>query len=183
MPESGVRETSLWARLVAMKRIDVAIVMILFGVTLPLTSAGVEVKTDGTGNFAHYRTYAWKTGTPARNPNMEDLIVGSVETQLKAKGLARVDAEPDLYVATYVLPDKVTVDELRNSGLEFWSGVVSVSPSDLGAGTLVVDLVDARSEKVVWRGVASETIKGTFKKMEQKVDSTIKKMFKRYPPR
>jgi len=166
-----------------MKRIGTAVVAILFGVTLPVTLAGVEVKSDGTGDFTHYLTYAWKTGTPARNPNMEDLIVGSVETQLKAKGLDRVDSEPDLHVATYVLPDKVSVSELRNSGLEFWSGVVSVSPSDLGAGTLVVDLVDARSEKVVWRGVASETIKGTAKTMERKVASAIKKMFKRYPPR
>ena len=166
-----------------MKRIDVAVVMILFGLFLPLTFAGVDVKSDETGDFAHYRTYAWKAGTPARNPNMEDFIVGSVETQLNAKGLARVDTEPDLYVATYVLPDKVSADELRNSGLEFWSGVVSVSPSDLGAGTLVIDLVDAGSEKVVWRGVASETIQGTFKKMEKKVDSAIRKMFKRYPSR
>jgi hypothetical protein len=161
----------------------VAMVAILAVVNPPASLAGVQVKTDGTGNFAGYLTYAWTTGTPARNPNMEDLIVTSVEAQLKAKGLARVDVKPNLHVATYVLPDKVTVEELRNSGLEFWSGVVSVSPSDLGAGTLVVDLIDAQTDKVVWRGVASETIKGTFKTMERKVQSAIKKMFKRYPPR
>jgi len=112
---------------------------------------------------------------------MEDFIVDRVEAQMEARGLARVDTEPDLLVVTYVLPDKVTATELRDSGLEFWSGVTSVSPADLGAGTLVVDLVDARTEDVVWRGVASRTIKGTFKTMERKVDSVIKKMFKRYP--
>jgi hypothetical protein len=156
--------------------------VILLALLLPATLAGVQVKSDGTEDFASFRTYAWKTGTPARNPNMEDLIVETVEAQLEAKGLARVGDEPDLYVATYVLPDEVSVDELRNSGLDFWSGVVSVSPSDVGAGTLVVDLIERESDRVVWRGVASETIKGTFKKMERKVASAIVKMFRRYPP-
>ena len=155
---------------------------ILVALVLPATLAGVQVKSDGSGDFASYRTYAWKSGTQARNPNMEDLIVETVEAQLEAKGLTRADDEPDLYVATYVLPDKVSVSELRNSGMEFWSGVVSVSPADIGAGTLVVDLTERESGEVVWRGVASETIKGTYKKMERKVASAIAKMFRRYPP-
>ena len=58
----------------------------------------------------------------------------------------------------------------------------SDTPSDIGAGTLVVDLTERESGQVVWRGVASETIKGTFKRMERRVASAIAKMFRRYPP-
>jgi hypothetical protein len=151
--------------------------------TLVLATAAVaQVSFDDATDFGAYRSYAWKEGTPARNMDMQDLIVKGVDRELQSKGLARVESKPDMYVTTYVLPDTVTADELaKNNSLEFWSGVTSVSPTDTGAGTLVVDLVDADSEKTVWRGVAAETIKGSFKKMANRVDAAIAKMFKRYP--
>jgi hypothetical protein len=167
-----------------MKRIHPAIVVL--AVILLGASAGVarvEVNSDGSGDFDNYRTYTWKAGAPAQNPKMEDFIVGRVEAQLESKGLLPVEEEPDLLVVVYVLPDKVSATDLSNSGLEFWSGVTSVSPSDVGVGTLVVDLVDTGTENVVWRGIAWETVKGSFDKMERKVGSAIEKMFKRYPPR
>ena len=151
--------------------------------TLALATAAVaQVSFDDGTDFGGYRSYAWKEGTPARNLDMQDLIVDGIDRELQSKGLVLVDSNPDLYVTTYVLPDTVTADELaKNNSLEFWSGVTSVSPTDMGAGTLVVDLVATDSREIVWRGIAAETIKGSFKKMARKVDAAITKMFKRYP--
>lgn len=145
--------------------------------------AAKQVSFDAGADFSAYRSYAWREGTPARNPSMQDRIEDFVDAQLASKGLARVDAEPGLYVTTYVLPDEVGLEELaRRNALRFWSGATSVSPADVGAGTLVVDLVDARSGRVVWRGVGSETVTGSFETMTRKVESAVKKMFRRYPP-
>jgi len=152
---------------------------------LLLASGGAakQVSFDAGADFSAYRSYAWREGAPARNPNMQDRIEDFVEAQLASKGLARVDAEPNLYVTTFILPDEITLEELaRRNALEFWSGAILVSPADVGAGTLVVDLVDARSGTVVWRGVASETVTGSFETMTRKVESAVKKMFRRYPP-
>ncbi len=157
---------------------------VISGLILAWGLAAPQVSFEDATDFSGYRSYAWKDGTPARNPHMQDLIVAAVDRELGAKRLARVAADPDLFVVTYVLPGKVTADELaRNHSLEFWSGVTSVSPTDMGAGTLVVDLLDAESGEVVWRGVVAEAIKGSFKNMSRKVDSAITKMFKRYPSR
>jgi hypothetical protein len=147
-----------------------------------VTAAAAQVSFDDGTDFGAYHSYAWKEGTPARNLDMQGLIELTVNRELEAKGLVRVDAESDLFVVTYVLPDKVSAEELaRNDTLLFWSGVTSLSPTDMGAGTLVIDLVDAKSGEVAWRGVAGEAIKGSFKKMSRKVESAITKMFKRYP--
>ena len=156
----------------------------LFLILVVATATAAQVSFDEAADFSGYRSYAWKEGTPARNLDMQDLIELTVNSELGAKGLARVDAESDLFVMTYVLPDKVSADELaRNDSLLFWSGVTSLSPTDMGAGTLVVDLVDTGSGEIVWRGVVAEAIKGSFKKMSRKVESGITKMFKRFPTR
>lgn len=155
---------------------------VISGLILAWSLAAPRVSFEDGTDFSGYSSYAWKEGTPARNLDMQDLIVAAIDRELGAKGLARVDAEPDLFVVTYVLPDKVSAEELaRNDSLLFWSGVTSLTPADMGAGTLVVDLVDAGSEEVVWRGVVAEVIKGSFQKMSRKVDSGITKMFKQYP--
>ena len=51
----------------------------------------------------------------------------------------------------------------------------------LGAGTLVVDLVDRKTETVVWRAVGSEAVKGPEKKLLPKIDRMVRAMFREYP--
>jgi hypothetical protein len=50
------------------------------------------------------------------------------------------------------------------------------------AGTLVVDLIDAASEDLVWRGVASAAIQKDPNKGEKQLRKAATRMFKDFPP-
>lgn len=49
-------------------------------------------------------------------------------------------------------------------------------------GTLIVDLWDAKTKKLIWRRVGSDTLSDNPQKNEQKIDKVTQDMFKRYPP-
>lgn len=51
----------------------------------------VKMDWDKAANFSGYHTYAWTTGTPAKNPLMRQRIVDEIDKQLAAKGFQRVD--------------------------------------------------------------------------------------------
>jgi hypothetical protein len=106
-----------------------------------------------------------------------------VEASLNGKGLQKVEADPDIYVVTHVLIDLQSIEELADPDYwEFVTGVSGMDAYDIGAATLVVDIVDAKRKKVVWRAVATDTVKGSAEQMHRKIDKVVRKLFKRYPP-
>jgi hypothetical protein len=50
-------------------------------------------------------------------------------------------------------------------------------------GTLLVDLVDAKSNELVWRGLATKTLNKRPKNVRPLIDKAVKKMVKRFPPK
>ena len=55
---------------------------------------------------------------------------------------------------------------------------------DYELGTLIVDIVDARTNKVVWRGWAQEAMNGIIdnqQRLEKQVDEGVTKMMLRLP--
>ena len=56
-----------------------------------LTWAGVNVDWDKATSFGAYRTYAWGTGTPAKNPLWDQRVVEGVDQRLSARGFHKVD--------------------------------------------------------------------------------------------
>ena len=49
-------------------------------------------------------------------------------------------------------------------------------------GTLVVDLFDAGTKKLIWRGSASDTLSDKSDKNIKTLDKAVQKMFDRFPP-
>lgn len=50
-------------------------------------------------------------------------------------------------------------------------------------GTLVVDMFDTMSKKLIWRGSASDILAGKPEKDEKKLEKAVEKMFEHFPPR
>jgi hypothetical protein len=142
----------------------------------------IEVEVDGTVDFSRFRTFAWRQGTPAKRAQAEKIIRAAVERELGKKGLASGSESADLQVVTHTLADKHTLAALSDPDyLGYWAAVQSIDAYEVGAGTLVVDLVDAATRKLVWRAVARKTVKGSVEKMTRKIDNTIRDMFLKYP--
>lgn len=161
----------------------------VLGLALTACAGGVRVTAhpDPRADFSRYRTYAWiDGGAPARNPAVEEGIRSSVDRQLAAEGLRKVEAggSPDLRVATYasigeeklVLPDQWGYD-LGPVGL----GSSRVSTVTVPMGTLLVDLVEADAGKLVWRGEAKQALDGRV--TVKQVERVVRKLFADYPPK
>ena len=145
--------------------------------------ARVEVTFDAAADFAAYETYAWREGVPSRSPSVQQVVVDAVDVELQARGLRLVEADADVYVATYILVDRHSLEELSDpTQWEFWTGQRAVDAYQVQAGTLVVDLIDAGTQQLAWRSLSSKSVKGPLDKIKKSLPRLIRKMFQRFPP-
>jgi hypothetical protein len=57
----------------------------------------------------------------------------------------------------------------------------TITPQQSTAGTLIVNLYDAKAKQLVWRGIAQGTLSNSGDKNQNLVHKAIEKMFKKYP--
>lgn len=145
----------------------------------------VTVDSDPAAPFASYRTYAWVPGTPAPNPLNEDRLHAAVDARLLARGLSMNTTAPDAYVTTHVTTKERK--EFISTGFGYgpwWGGGYGSTYVDTYVdGTLVVDLYDASTKKMVWRGVATATASDKPSKNIAKMTKALDKMFEKFPLR
>jgi uncharacterized protein DUF4136 len=156
----------------------------------------VSSHVDRGINFARYRTYDWgpadalPTGDPRldKNPFFKDHVEGAVEKQLAARGLEMsTSGTPDLLIHYHAsINQRIDVNRVdRRYG--YCYGVDC--PSDViqyEAGTLVLDIVDSRTNRVIWRGWAQDTVEGVLDnedEMARQINEAITRMLARLPPR
>jgi hypothetical protein len=65
----------------------------------------------------------------------------------------------------------------------FRDGSINISEQDYQAGTLVIDMYDAKTKQLLWRGTAGGTLSDKADKNEKKLEKAVAKMFKDFPPR
>ena len=153
-------------------------------------SAGYDQNAD----FSNYKTFAFdKSG--ARNPLVSELIVAAVERELNSRGLTRVDANPDLrvvYLAASGFNLQVASVPFYTVVNPAYSGLVyGASPTmwDVTTGTLLIDLVDLKAERTVFRGTAKDVLQrapsadpvADAKVVSKQINKSIAKIFKKYP--
>ena len=60
-------------------------------------------------------------------------------------------------------------------------GMGGITPQQNVEATLIVDLHDAKSQSLIWRGIAQDTLSNNGDKNQKMVQSAISKMFKQWP--
>jgi len=66
-----------------------------------------------------------------------------------------------------------------------WSiggGFATVNQNIENVGSLIVDLVDAPQNQLIWRAVGTDTLSDKPEKNAEKIQKTVAKMFQKYPP-
>ena len=163
-------------------------------VAAPLLAVDVKTDHDREADFANRKTYAWKAGTEAPNPLTEQKIRMAVEANLRAKGLTRVESSPDHWVVTHTtatMESRIDVSAFGYGGGWSWNGWYSWGPSadvrirDTTTGMLLVDVLDGAKATLIWRGIASDTIRDLPDpdKLAKTIDKAVKKMFQDFPPK
>jgi len=153
-------------------------------------SAG-QVKTDydRSANFGQYKTYSWEQ-VKTKDPLNVDRIKNSVNTALSAKGWTQVDSGGDVSVmAIEITRNQQTLNTYYDGFGGGWRwrgfggmGEATTTTETYKVGTLVVDLFDAKTKQLIWRGNSSDTLSNNSDKNIQNMDKDVEKMFKNFPP-
>jgi hypothetical protein len=157
-----------------------------FLVFMPGASAGVRVAHDPEVDFTRFGTYAWneRECLKAAVPDIQNAIVRSVERELEARGLRKVDlGNADLQVVTFAIGEALAGSMGGFYRHPSWDwGFITKDARMVTRGALVIDLRDPADGRPVWHAVAEKTITDP-EKAVYVVDRVTKKAFADFPPR
>jgi hypothetical protein len=149
----------------------------------------VQTDFDHQANFNQYKTYSWEEIKPA-NSLWDARIQSAVDEQLAAKGWTKVASGGDVaVVAIKTTQTQRTLQTFYDGFGGGWRwrgfggiGEATTTEQDYKEGTLVVDLYDAKTKQLIWRGSAEDTVSDKAAKNEKNLDKGVAKMFKKFPP-
>jgi len=149
----------------------------------------VKTDFDHQANFSQYKTYSWQEIKPA-NSLWDARIKNAVDAQLTAKGWTQVDSGGDVaIVAIKTTKTERTLQTFYNGFGGGWGwrgfggfGDSTTTVQDYKEGTLLIDMYDAKTKQLIWRGSAEDTLSDKAAKNEKNLDKGVAKMFKKFPP-
>ena len=144
----------------------------------------VSVNYNRTQNFSQYHTYAWgsNNANQIQNSILAQQAKSDINSALQSKGLQMVEESqnPDLLVTgSGGLKEETSYTAYGMRGIG--GGMGSISPQQNVEGTMIVDLYDAKTKSLVWRGIAENTLSNNGEKNSKLVTKAVQKMFKQYP--
>lgn len=165
------------------------------GLTLALAAASFaqHVKTDydRNANFAQYKTYSWEQ-VKTKDPLDVDRITNAVNAALATKGWTQVDSGGDVCImAMEITHNQQTLNTFYDGFAGGWGwrrfagggfGEATTTTETYKVGTVVVDLFDANTKQLIWRGSSSDTLSNNSDKNIKNLDKGVEKMFKNFPP-
>ena len=174
------------------------------GLILAAGCAGQPVTTDYSPatSFSRYRTFALvlPPDTAAAQELLDQRVSSSVQAQLAAKGLTQTDRRTaDLYVG-YGVVDKTHAQVYtyrdgwgwgRSLGWRYyrwgvaWPMTVRREIETYTDGTVVVNLIDAKTKAVVWQGQIADVLSLPVSDpvaATHQIDGAVAKLFAKYPP-
>lgn len=176
-------------------------VALLLGTTGCATSSRVGVASDfdHAVNFRAYKTWAWypqqpvdAEGGPAKGYEsfLDQRLQTAIGRELTNKGLQQVDKAPDLYVAYNAkVEEKQQATPYYNGfGYPYYGygyglyGRGFAPVSQYSAGTVIIDLVDAKRKELAWRGSGQAQVDNNHSISEEEVYKIVNSIMGVYPP-
>ena len=150
---------------------------------------------DRSVNFSAYHAYGWIPGAQEAtgdrrldNSLIDARIRTAIDTQLRSKGyVATAHGTPEFLVAYHV----GMKDQIRGSSTQRYIGDRAhgtyTTLSDIQPykeGTLLIDIVDAASKRLVWQASASAEVEEgvTPKERDKRINGIIRAMLSHFPP-
>ena len=173
----------------------------LFAFLFTVISFAGEIKTDydPTADFSQYKTYRMishndiATAGQIQNPQLDNSVSDLIRAQMTAKGLQEdeVGGTPDLKVRYWAASQqKQKITDLDDWGGydPFWDGGWwgpmwdDVMVTNYKKGTLLIDIIDTKTKKLVWRAYLIAALSGDAEKAMVEADKAMTKAFQDFPP-
>lgn len=154
--------------------------------------AQTTIDYDGNIDFTHYKTYSWGRNTSSGNPTADERIVAEIDAHLTAAGWTQVAKdEGQVVVAAHAtVKNDVNVDTFYTGWGTGWgwtgfgpgAGTGTTVSQHLRSGTLVIDMFETTTRKLIWRGTAEGALSTKPEENLPKVQKIIARLFKKFPP-
>lgn len=145
-------------------------------------------------NFEQFVTYGWEaadplpTGDPRLDNNafFVDYLTGAIEKQLAARGYRpATDTPPDLLIHYHAnVSQRFEVHGVQPNTYPNCSPNCEPAIVEYEEGTIVIDLVNAATGKLVWRGWAQDNFRGVIDNqdvMRDQIARSVDHMFRQLP--
>jgi hypothetical protein len=154
----------------------------------------VRTDYDRSAQFYRYKTFMWFQEPQLPHPWINEWIINAVNAELEARGFCLVKGNADLAVSAYTAR-AATCNPTCNGPMSTafyaslaggWSWYHYWTPAEpsitvvetFDADSLVVDVAETQTQRVVWWGAGTEAISEHVKRVNKRVEQ----MFLTFPP-
>ena len=158
----------------------------------PVLAQTVTIDYDHSVNFLKFKTYTWEK-VHATDPSVEDRITIALNRDIAGRYMTEVPKDGDVSItAVEATQDKQEFANFYNSLGDYtwqrgWGSAGFLdSPAtlqDVPLDTLIVDMYDTKTHKLLWRGTVTETVTTSQDKNDQKIDKAVTLLISKYPPK
>ena len=159
-------------------------------------SYNVTYDYDVTASYSRYKTfdyYTSKKGTGGTTSLMDKRVRAAVENELQAKGFSmETKADPDFLVTYYPIVQNRKVRTTVRSGWGWgyrpFYGGVGVSSSQVRnhkEGSIVIEIVDFKTNQMIWQGAADGALTGLENPEDanEVVPKAVRDILAKFPPK
>ncbi|MEM9100809.1 MAG: DUF4136 domain-containing protein [Pseudomonadota bacterium] len=167
--------------------IKLAILAVTTLVLASCATVSTHYDYDATVDFSRYQSFSLQKPDQEKNLSLNEArAIEAIKRNLKGKGLTETsEAQSGLQVHITIMVDKkIDVDRFYTRyGFRHGWGNVTTYVKEYEVGNLVVDLIDPKQKRVVWRGTA----KGNFAKsptpeqQTERIDQAVDTLFAEFP--
>ena len=167
----------------------------LFGVAIvgtPILAQTVTIDYDHSVNFMKFKTYTWDK-IHATDPSVEDRISIAVNRDMSGRYMSEVAKNGDVTIIA------VEATQDKQEYADFYAGLsnfawqrawgsggfldTAATLRDVPLDTLVLDMYDTKTYKLLWRGTVTEPVVKSEDKNDQKIDKAVTQLISKYPPK
>jgi len=150
----------------------------------PVVAQQVSVNYNHGVSFSQFHTYAWggNNTNAIQNSILAQVAQQDINNAMQSKGLQMVQESqnPDLILTA-------SGGERAQTSYNAWGmrgiggGMGGITPQQNIEATMVVSLYNPKTQELVWRGIAQDTLNNNGNKNQEIVQKAVQKMFKQWP--
>ena len=184
-----------------------AVIVLALLMSLSGCASLVSTNLDRSANFSQYKTFGWLPAeVKVKNPVYDSKLIDrnikyAVEQEFAKRGIARNQTQPDLLVKYHTFTEKKKQQYNNYNPYPFygygwgmmpyrwawrmpyyggWGGGFNNREYTYTAGTLVLDVIDNRTNELIWRGSIEGDVDNV-NRLQKQVDKAVQAIMKKYP--